>query len=240
MNKILGLILAATSLVQCGRVAYAQVPQLSHGFTGAPISNQSTGQPRYQTTVKLLPPGLAVDYALPVGTISLPPAGSTSQNQVILSIDLEAMAVQSVVNGVPQVRRGSNSTRSFAHGALANVWIGDQRLFQMNNPLGDCVPAAVTVSPWVNVISGSAFTCQGDGTWGGATFQWRQATAIPAGISSAKPYPFSWMNATNLGVWESIFVEQGDFTVANISWDNATWKWSDTAGLEPQILNVLP
>jgi hypothetical protein len=204
-------------------VINAQVPALPFTFTSAPVSAQSTGFPQYQNQILLLNPSIIGATNITVDQATGLPYGSNGAQFVI---DIESMAVQSVFAQGANVRRGVNGTRSFAHGALARVWVASARYFWPRNPSGVCCPTCQTVTPAVAIPSGQAFTCQGTGTWATSTFPWNAAQ-------------FSW-NAPIQGVWEQITEEQGDWNVATLSWDSAAWKWADTAGYEPQILNSLP
>jgi len=222
MVRLIATLLAVSALA-C-RHAAAQVPSLPYTFTAAPVSNQSTGIPSFQTTVQLLNPGIIGASYLTVDQATGLPYGS---NGTLLLIDIEGMAVQSVRPNI-QVKRGSEGTRSFAHGALARVWAADYRYFWPRNPSGVCKPATLTISPAVAIPSGQEFLCVGDGTWGGAGFSWNQAQ-------------FSWLNATLDGVWIQQSIEQGDWAIAAIAWGNSSFAWKDIAtGPAPQIINQLP
>ena len=221
-------LLFAVTLSRCAgghQFAFGQVPTMPSTFTVAPVNAQTTGAPPFQSQIFLLNPSILVlSASITVAQSTGLPSGADSIQFVI---DIESMAVQSNFSQGANVRRGANGTRSFAHGALARVWVAPARYFWPRNPFGVCQPAVQLVTPAIAVPSGQAFVCTGDGTWGGAAFSWNQAQ-------------FSWSNATNDGVWEQVQQEQGDWAVAGLPWQSATWKWIDTAGAEPQIWNTLP
>ena len=98
--------LLAMSAHACHHAA-AQVPSLPYTFTAAPVSNQSTGIPSFQTTVQLLNPGIIGASYLTVDQATGLPYGS---NGTLLLIDIEGMAVQSVRPNI-QVKRGSEGTQ---------------------------------------------------------------------------------------------------------------------------------
>lgn len=254
---------------------YAQVPTMANTYLAAPVTNQSTGMPPYQNNIYLLNPDVMngvsplawtiltnaqwlaltnqqwlcmVNYPSQSSTNPLcPPLTGgvlTTVNQQLV-IDIESMTVQNTVPGGVFARRAINGTRSFAHGALANVWVGPAQYFWPRNPSGVCQPATQLVTPAVAIPSGQAFVCQGNGEWVGALFSWSQAgqsgqlTTFPL-TSSRQPNIISWGNATTQGVWEQIHVDQGDWIVASLPWQNSNWPWKDIAGTDPQILSVLP
>ncbi len=201
----------------------SQVPSLPFTYTSAPVSNQSTGIPPYQNKVLLIDPSVIGRSYLTVDQATGLPTGSNGAQFVI---DIESMAVQSVFSQGANVRRGANGTRSFAHGALANVWVASARYFWPRNPQGVCCPTCQTVTPAVAIPSGQAFTCQGNGDWQSSSFSWSAAQ-------------FKWIDPIQ-GVWGQIHVDQGDWVIASISWQASTWPWKDIAGADPQILNSLP
>lgn len=257
MNRALVAVIALI-LAPCAYVepVAAQVPTLPNTYLAAPVTNQSTGNPSFQTGIFLLDPSLVGSPNITVEQATGLPFGTNGYQFVI---DIESMAVQSQSNGVSYVRRGANGTRTFAHGALANVWVASARYFWPRNPSGVCNPFAQLVQPAVAIPSGNAFQCFGDGTWGGADSEVAEPaepnTGFPGNVlpgygvvaivdSGGSYFPwsaaqFAW-NATVQGAWEPIFTEQGDWNIAALPWQSSTWAWKDIAGYDPQILNVLP
>jgi len=220
---ILGILGIASCGFLLGERGFGQVPTLPSTYTSAPVTNQSIGIPSYQNNVFLLNPGVIGATNITVDQDTGLPTGSNGAQFVI---DIESMAVQSVFSQGATMRRGANGTRSFAHGALAKVWVASARYFWPRNPSGVCCPSCQTVTPAVAIPSGQAFTCQGNGDWQSSTFSWTAAQ-------------FAW-NASIQGVWGRIFVEQGTWNVGAIGWQNSNWSWQDTAGYAPQILNSVP
>src|ERR1700744_2763469 len=94
----------------------ANQPELAYGqtampytFTTAPVTNQSTGIPSYQNTVKLLNPAVINPAYLTVEQNTGNPVGS---NGTILVIDIEAMRAQGLIPGTSTVNviRGAEGT----------------------------------------------------------------------------------------------------------------------------------
>lgn len=233
----------AALLARCGHLDLcpAQVPQFPFTFTAMPVTNQSTGTPKYQNNIFLLSTSAISPTYLTVAHSTGLPTGADSIQFVI---DIESMKVASTFNGGANVLRGANGTRSFAHGALSRVWIAPARYFLPRNPIGICQPATQLVTPSIAIPSGQAFVCEGNGQWGGADFSW--ATASLSGQPTTYPYTsqlqpaITWGNATNQGIWQQQQYDQGDWAQGAIAWGSSTFKWEDIAGLEPQILNTLP
>ncbi len=210
IRNVISVILVAVGILR------GQVPVMPYTFTAAPVSNQSTGQPPFQSQIFLLNPSIIGSSGLTVAQGTGNPSGSNGAQFVI---DIESMAVQSVFPQGANVRRGANGTRTYTHGALAKTWVASARYFWPRNPSGVCQPATQLVTPAIAIPSGGAFVCKGDGTWAGAFFSWNQAQ-------------FKWLDATNAGVWIQIPIEQGDWAVAGINW-NQNFAWNQFAGPAP-------
>ena len=81
-----------------------------------------------------------------------------------LFIDGELMKVVSLdVDPWVRVIRGVDGTSAAPHPSTATVYIGRGDQFYQNDPVGR-PPAAIPVSPYINVINGSVWFAQGDTT----------------------------------------------------------------------------
>ncbi|MFP5227571.1 MAG: hypothetical protein ACLGXA_08055 [Acidobacteriota bacterium] len=200
--KLIAVVLIASSL-------FAQVPTLPSTYLAKPLNALATnGTP---TQVTLIDPSIVGSSYLTIDQATGNPAGS---NGAFLYMNTEAMKVFAVNNGIVQVNRGASGTRTATEGALSKVWVASARYFWLRNPSGVCNPGVQTVTPAVVFPSGQAYECQGDGTWGASNFSWSAAQ-------------FKW-NAANQGVWGQIAIEQGDWNVASINW-NQSFSWSQFA-----------
>lgn len=100
-----------------------------------------------------------------------------SQNQWVLYVDREEMAVVGINGTTLQVIRGYNSTVSSAHVSGQMVLYGRANFFFQGDPGSPsnadgntsgvpCTQSAVLVSPWVNIRSGMQWVCSTDTlTW---------------------------------------------------------------------------
>jgi len=88
-----------------------------------------------------------------------------------LYIDQELMAVVSLGIGTSvNVLRGVDGTATAAHASSATVTIGRADQFYTQDPIGP--PLIVEVTPWINVVTGTQWTPQGDTTGPNASAQW--------------------------------------------------------------------
>lgn len=185
----------------------AQVPQMPYSFTANQINAQQTNIPLLSTAA------IGVSY-LTVDQATGNPFGS---NGTLIFMDQEAMRVTSLGNGVVNVQRGVQGTRTAAHKALAKAWIATARYFSIQNPSGRCNPYQIVVRPNVAIMSGSVFDCAAPGSlWADASFAWSTAN-------------FPWNRDVLQGQWVRIPVEQGDWNVAAVSWEHATFSWNEIA-----------
>jgi hypothetical protein len=82
-----------------------------------------------------------------------------------------------------KVRRGVDSTRSVAHPSAATVYVGQAHQFYTRDPVGR-PPAAIEVSPWINVLNGKVWFAQGDTMPGATADRWWQEQAVARGTSA--------------------------------------------------------
>jgi len=98
-----------------------------------------------------------------------------------LYVDQELMGVLSLGLGTSvNVLRGLEGTATTAHLSGATVTIGRGDQFYLQDPTG-VPPTPVLVSPWINVITGTYWTAQGDET-GPNQAQWWQPTVTTRSI----------------------------------------------------------
>lgn len=95
-----------------------------------------------------------------------------------LYIDRELMAVDRYgVGNTVVVRRGISGTASTAHSSSATVTMGTADQFYEQNPQGP-PPPQVLVTPWINVVNGTAWTPQGDEDGANLQARWWAQTTI--------------------------------------------------------------
>lgn len=113
--------------------------------------------------------------------------GSTSgiTSGVRLYIDRELLTVISLglatnLGTSVNVLRGVDGTGSSRHPSGSTVTIGRGDQFYASDPAG-LPPDVVLVSPWINVITGTSWTAQGDETGPGLSGRfWQQTVTTPS------------------------------------------------------------
>jgi len=99
-----------------------------------------------------------------------------------LWIDKELMSVVSLdVDTWVNVKRGVDGTSGSAHSSSATLTIGRADQFYTSDPVGS-PPAAVLVSPWINVLSGKVWFAQGDTLPDGDSNRWWQEESVTRGV----------------------------------------------------------
>lgn len=113
---------------------------------------------------------------------------------IYLYIDGELMRVLGLdVDPWVKVTRGMDGTAAAPHPSTATVYYGEAYQFYQTDPVGR-PPAAIPVSPYINVINGTVWFAQGDAT---ATSNrwWQKASATygagPLGIRTVTLDPSS-------------------------------------------------
>lgn len=86
--------------------------------------------------------------------------------KAVLFVDREQMAIESLNTITSQVivLRGYNGTLVSAHNSGATVYLGTPDQFFQFDPIGGCVLNLTKVTPWINILTGSQWTCTG-GLW---------------------------------------------------------------------------
>lgn len=100
-----------------------------------------------------------------------------------LYVDRELMAVTSLgVSPWVNVRRGVDTTATAPHTSGQVVTIGTADQFYSSDPVG-VPPAAVPVSPYINVLTGDFWYAQGDELPAGNSNRWwqKRSTTYTAG-----------------------------------------------------------
>lgn len=89
-----------------------------------------------------------------------------------LYVDQELMGVVTLGVGTSvTVARGLDGTATTRHASSRTVTIGQASQFYGSDPIGP-PPAALLVSPWINVRSGAQWTAQGDESGPDAAARW--------------------------------------------------------------------
>jgi len=89
-----------------------------------------------------------------------------------LFVDRELMSVVSLGLALRvNVLRGVDGTAASSHSSSSAITIGRGDQFYASDPVG-APPAAIEVSPWINVINGSVWYAQGDAL--GSSSRWWQ------------------------------------------------------------------
>lgn len=103
---------------------------------------------------------------------------------MFLWLDGELMKVMGLdVDPWVLVKRGVDGSPAMSHGALVTVYIGRGDQFYGTNPVGR-PPAAIPVSPYINVQNGSVWFAQGDASTTNAANRWWQQSTSTFGTGS--------------------------------------------------------
>jgi hypothetical protein len=103
---------------------------------------------------------------------------------MFLFLDGELMRVVSLgVDPWVNVLRGQDATPAANHVSLVTVYIGRGDQFYGSDPVGR-PPAAIAVSPWINVRNGKVFFAQGDTLPEAHADRWWQAQETEFGIGA--------------------------------------------------------
>lgn len=100
------------------------------------------------------------------------------QDTLIMTTDGEAMRVTGAYTAgsgslTVQVRRGTDGTLAWPHANALRVYYGPPSRFHLvapgtpglGDPHGTCTRATQPVLPWINVLSGNFWNCDGSNTW---------------------------------------------------------------------------
>jgi len=112
-----------------------------------------------------------------------------------LYVDKELMSVVSLgIDPWVNVRRGVDATAAVAHISGATIYIGRAHDFYDHDPVG-APEAAIAVSPYINVLTGSVWFAQGNPDDGQSQRWWQLQTTTystgPLGILVQTPSPTS-------------------------------------------------
>lgn len=126
------------------------------------LSSVSFAQASLPTTMLASP--VVADPALQNFISLVSNAAVTTPGQTLLYVDHEAMLVGSIapITGQLTVQRGYNGTVSAAHNSGATVYVGSPSQFYTYDPSGACVTATVQVTPWINILTGTQWVCNGN------------------------------------------------------------------------------
>lgn len=191
MKKSLKLAVLVLLAAMIPSLSFAQQNLLTQTTLSAAIGAGSATNPfgSNVTTVQLTSASPATSLALnPTSTLNV-------QNQWMLFIDRELMAVVSVNGNTVQVQRGVQGTVAVQHASGAMALIGRNLWFYPQDPGAtttsgtgisgaSCTAAQVLVTPYVNYRTGGQWTCSTvSSTW---VPSWQNAIAIDwAGESPA-------------------------------------------------------
>ena len=100
-----------------------------------------------------------------------------------LYIDRELLQVTSVASTLVTVRRGMSGTATTAHSSSAVVTIGTCDQFYTQDPVGP-PPDDVLVTPWINVMTGTQWTAQGDESGPNQQARWWAKTATTRDVGA--------------------------------------------------------
>lgn len=101
----------------------------------------------------------------------------TFGQDILIYVEREAMRVTGAYPGsgttVP-VRRGTDGTQAAPHVSSSVVFLGLANRFKLSatgfgngDPQGNCTRATQPFLPWINVLSGNVWNCEGDNHWRG-------------------------------------------------------------------------
>lgn len=101
-----------------------------------------------------------------------------------LWVDRELMSVVSLdVDPWVRVLRGVDGSAASAHNSSSTVTIGRGDQFYSSDPVGQ-PPAAIPVSPYINVLTGDVFLAQGSAQPGGSNVRWWQKVTTTYGAGA--------------------------------------------------------
>lgn len=171
MKNILKLFALALLVLLLPGLSLAQQNTLVQTTLAAAVPVPASLTPGQQSLVQLT-------AAVGITAASLNPTTTINQqNQWILYVDREEMAVVQINGTTVQVLRGWNSTVATAHVAGQMVLYGRANWFYQNDPGASpntgtgvigvpCTAATVYVTPWLNVRTGAQWLCSTiTGTW---------------------------------------------------------------------------
>lgn len=206
--KIAVLVLLAAIIPS---LSFAQQNSLTQTTLAAAVPVGTSQNPfgSSTTTIQLASASPATSLALNATTTL------NGQNQWMLYIDRELMAVVSVQGNTVQVQRGVQGTVASPHANGTMVLIGRNLWFYGNDPGSTpgagagvsgstCVPASILVTPYLNYRTGAQWICSTvTNTWvpgwnnaGGDFFAATATVASPAGVATPSG-PFFSMSGTN-------------------------------------------
>lgn len=173
-NIVLKAVLAIAAIAFAGLPLMAQQNTLSQTSLSAAVPSTPNTNPfgSAQTFIQVaaVPTGVTGIQLNPTTTIN-------QQNQWMVFVDRELMAVVSINGTTIQVQRGISGTVASPHASGAMVLFGRNAWFYNQDPGGirgmdggisgvACTPAAVLVSPYVNYLSGAQWLCSSiTNTW---------------------------------------------------------------------------
>lgn len=101
-----------------------------------------------------------------------------------LWVDRELMSVVSLgVGTLVNVQRGVDGSSASAHSSSSTVTIGRGDQFFSSDPTGQPSPE-ISVSPYINVVSGDVFLAQGSTLPEGSNVRWWQKVTTTYGVGS--------------------------------------------------------